>query len=400
MATILHIEDDPQSRLLVRKLLTAAGHVVVETASGVEGARLADNARPDLVLLDINVPDLNGYEVALLLRARLPTTPLVAITAEGDRATALAVGCSGFIEKPIDVRSFASTVEGYLHAGSAPAPSPPTEPLLAQGQRIAARLEAKVHELSDANDRLREADRLRKEFYRNVSHELATPLTPLVGWLGLLGRDELGALTPQQRRAVAAMDESVRRLRGTIDALIDVTQLESGRARYVFAPYDFAALVRRCVEARRPALDARRQRLALDLSPAPLPCHGDAERLARAIGHVLDNACKFSPDEAEIAVEVRSGATHCELLVCDGGGGVPLEWLGRIFDPFVQVDGSPTRAHGGAGVGLAIARGVAEAHGGGVIAEPGGRSPVAGLRLAGLLVRLRVAREPAPPAAP
>ena len=106
-----------------------------------------------------------------------------------------------------------------------------------------------------------------------------------------------------------------------------------------------------------------------------------------------------SCDDADVAVEVRSGATHCELLVCDAGPGVAVEWLGRIFDPFVQVDGSPTRGHGGAGVGLAIVRGVAEAHGGGVIAEPGGRSPVAGLRLGGLLVRMRVAREPSPPVA-
>lgn len=394
MATILHIEDDPQSRLLVRKLLGAAGHQVIETASGVEGARLADSARPDLVLLDINVPDLNGYEVALLLRGRTPGVPIVAITAEGDRETALAVGCNGFIEKPLDVRGFVQVVESFLGPDAKLPVVPVAEPLLAQGQRIAARLEAKVHELSDANERLREADRLRKEFYRNVSHELATPLTPLVGWLGLLARDELGALSPPQRKAILAMQDATTRLRGAIDALIDVTQMEVGRARYAFAPYDFGVLVRRALDARRAAFESRGQRVALDLPVTALPCHGDPEKLARAIGHLLDNAMKFSPDASDIAVEVRAGATHCELVVCDSGPGVALEWLGRIFDPFVQVDGSTTRAHGGAGVGLAIVRGVAEAHRGGAIAEPGGRSPVAGMRLSGLLVRMRVSREP------
>jgi signal transduction histidine kinase len=396
VATVLHIEDDPQSRLLVRKLLHAAGHTVVETASGVEGARLADSARPDLVLLDINVPDLDGYEVALLLRARMPSVPIVAITAEGDRETAIAVGCSGFLAKPIDVPSFARTVESFLHGSAAPpAPVPPaSDALRAQGQRIAARLEAKVRELSDANDRLREADRLRKEFYRNVSHELATPLTPLVGWIGLLSRAELGPLTPAQRKAVGAMDDATRRLRGAIDALIDVTQMESGRARYVVAPYDFAAVVRRCIESRAREFEARGQRLALDLADAALPCRGDADRLGRAVLHLLDNARKFSPEGGVVALEVRASPTHCELLVCDSGAGVPVEWLGRIFEPFVQIDGSPTREHGGAGVGLAIVRGVAEAHDGGVIAEPGGRSVVAGQRLNGLLVRMQVAREP------
>lgn len=396
MATILHIEDDPQSRLLVRKLLGAAGHQVLESASGVEGARMADSFRPDLVLLDINVPDLNGYEVALLLRARTPGVPIVAITAEGDRETALAVGCNGFIEKPLDVRAFARVVESFLQPGATPPMAPAAEPLLAQGQRIAARLEAKVHELSDANERLREADRLRKEFYRNVSHELATPLTPLVGWLGLLARDDLGPLNAAQRKAVTAMEDATARLRGAIDALIDVTQMEAGRARFTFAPYDFTALVRRSLDARRGAFEAKSLRVVTDLPAGALSCHGDSERLGRAIGHLLDNAMKFSPEGGDLAVEVRSGATHCELIVSDAGAGVAVEWLGRIFDPFVQVDGSPTRAHGGAGVGLAIVRGVAEAHGGGVIAEPGGRSPVAGLRLGGLLVRMRVAREPPP----
>lgn len=385
----------------MRKLLHAAGHQVVETASGVEGARLADSLRPDLILLDINVPDLDGYEVALLLRGRMPGVPIVAITAEGDRDTAIAVGCNGFITKPIDVPTFARTVESYLQGGAPTAgPPPESDALRAQGQRIAARLEAKVHELSEANERLREADRLRKEFYRNVSHELATPLTPLVGWIGLLSRGELGPLTPAQRKALGAMDDSVRRLRGAIDALIDVTQMETGRARYAFVPYDFGALVRRVLDARAADFEARGVRVVTDIPAAPLPCHGDAERLARAVSHLLDNARKFTPVGGAVAVEVRSSPTHCELLVSDSGEGVPVEWLGRIFEPFVQVDGSPTREHGGAGVGLAVVRGVAEAHDGGVIAEPAGRSPVAGQRLPGLLVRMQLAREPRPKVAP
>lgn len=405
MATILHIEDDPQSLLLVRKLLTAAGHKVIECSSGVEGARLAQEQRPDLVLLDINIPDLDGYEVALLLRGRMPGTPLVAITAEGDRGTSLAVGCDGFLGKPIDARTFARTVEGFLKGnrdegadereGSGDSAAS-AEMLRAQGQRIAAHLEAKVHELTDANARLVEADRLRKEFYRNVSHELATPLTPLVGYLGLLSRGELGPVTAAQRKSLTAMDEALTRLRATIDSLLDVTQLETGRTRFVFAPYDFVAIARRTIESRRAAFTKRNQRLETDLPTLPLPATGDADRVARAIAHVLDNANKFTPAGGTVAVEVRSSATHCEILVADSGPGVRPEWLARIFDPFVQADGSPTRQHGGAGVGLAVVRGVAESHDGGAVAEQASRFVVAGQRLGGLLVRVQVARAPRP----
>lgn len=395
MATILHIEDDPQSQLLVRKLLVAAGHRVLETVSGIEGARVATEQRPDLVLVDINIPDLNGYEVALLLRGRLPGTPIVAITAEGDRATALGLGCDGFVSKPINVGTFARTVEEFLKgAREAPAEAERVDVLRAQGQRIAARLEAKVHELSDANARLVDADQRRREFYRNVTHELATPLTPLVGYLGLLQRGELGAVSAGQRKAYTSMEEALTRLRGTIDGLLDVTQLETGRMKFVFGPYDFTDLVRRAIEARKPLTAKRSQRWITDLSVGRLPATGDSARLQRAVGHVLDNAAKFGPEGGVVAVEVRASATHCELLVNDSGRGVGAEWLSRIFEPFVQADGSTTREHGGAGVGLAVVRGVAEAHDGGVVAEPGGLHLVAGQKLPGLLVRMQVARDP------
>ncbi|MDB4931419.1 MAG: histidine kinase [Myxococcaceae bacterium] len=401
MATILHIEDDPQSRLLVRKLLQRAGHEVLEAVSGVEGTRVATHARPDLVLLDINVPDLDGYEVAMLLRERIAEVPIVAVTAEGDRATALGLGCRGFIAKPIEVRTFVATVESFLGprpAGEA-APSASNETgsealLRAQGARVAARLEAKVHELSDAHERLVESDRLRREFYRNVSHELATPLTPLVGYLGLLMREELGALTEAQRKAVRSMDGALGRLRHTIDNLLDVTQLETGRLRYTFAPYDLREVVLRVVEARRAALGAQ---LVVTVPDAAVPALGDADRVGRAVDHLLDNAAKFGAPGGAVGVELRFSATHAELLVADDGAGVAPGWLARIFEPFVQVDGSPTRRHGGAGIGLAVVRGVAEAHGGGVVAETGSRMRVAGRTFAGLLVRIQVSRRPEEP---
>lgn len=101
MAHILHIEDDPANRLLVRKLLQTAGHVVTDAVDGLEGVNLARTKPPDLVLVDLNLPGLDGYEVTLRLRGEpsLQGVPIVAITAEGDRDTSLAVGCDGFPAK-------------------------------------------------------------------------------------------------------------------------------------------------------------------------------------------------------------------------------------------------------------------------------------------------------------
>jgi signal transduction histidine kinase len=398
VATILHIEDDPQSLLLVRKLLQAAGHKVIETSSGLEGARLASEHRPDLVLLDINVPDLDGYEVALLLRGRLPGVPIVAVTAEGDRSQSLAVGCDGFLAKPIDVPEFPRQIAAFLAGHREKADADKTGMLRSQGQRMAEHLESKVMELSDANQRLLEADRLRREFYRNVSHELATPLTPIVGYMNLLTNEELGALTPPQKKALASMNEALGRLRSTIDGLLDVTQLETGRMRFHFTSYDVCDVVRRVVEARRKFFEQKGIKLHALVPTAPSQCTGDAERLARAVLHLLDNSLKFTPPGGAVAIELRITANHAEVVVNDSGPGVRSDLLTRIFEPFVQGDGSPTRQHGGAGVGLAIVRRVAEAHGGTASAVPGGRELVAGQRLAGLLVRMQIARTARAPA--
>src|SRR5579864_301982 len=116
MSRVLHIEDEPRNRLLVRKLLAADGHEVIDATDGLEGVRFALAHRPDLVLVDLNVPGLDGYEVTLRLRSEpsLNGVPIVAITAEGDRDTSFAVGCDGFIQKPIDARSFGALVRRYI----------------------------------------------------------------------------------------------------------------------------------------------------------------------------------------------------------------------------------------------------------------------------------------------
>ena len=292
--------------------------------------------------------------------------PIVAITAEGNRDTSLAVGCDGFLQKPIDARSFAETVRGYLEGRREnAAPDAADQHLRRQSQRIVAHLEQKVAELSAANRRLLELDQAKKEFYRNISHELATPMTPIVGYVKLLIDGELGDLSTPQNKALRAMDDCVQRLRWLIDSLLDVTALETGKMRFAHREYDLAEIVRQAI-ARQRAFDEGRLRLVADLpSAARCSATGDVERLGRAIDQLLDNATKFTPAGGTVGVRARRLASgHFEVCVADTGPGVPPEQARRLFEPFYQVDGSPTRSHGGTGIGLAIVRGVAHGHGG------------------------------------
>ncbi|HQP39171.1 MAG TPA: response regulator, partial [Polyangiaceae bacterium] len=309
---------------MVRKILTGAGYEVAEAADGLEGVRMARADPPDLVLVDLNIPGLNGYEVALRLRGEpsLSDVPIVAITAEGDRSTSLAVGCDGFVQKPINARTFAGTLSGFLRGRREAMPLDEADDRLrAQSQRIVARLEAKVAELSEANTSLMEATRARTAFYRSVSHELATPMTPIVGYVKLLADEELGPLNEAQRKALRAVQECVGRLRGQIDNLFDVTGLETGAMRFARAPYDVVAVVKRVVRMVEPRCAERGLRMVAEIPDRKLAATGDADRLARGIFQVFVNAVKFTPSGASIGVRVARNGAAVDICVADQGPG-------------------------------------------------------------------------------
>ncbi len=403
MARVLHIEDDPANLLLVRELLDVAGHEVIEARDGLEGTLLAKAHRPDLVLVDINVPELDGYEVTLRLRGmtEMNSTPIVALTGEGDRETTLAVGADGFIAKPIDAQSFASQVERYLHGhrdtGDRDVGGMKLRDL---SQKIVERLENKVIELVEANRRLEEVARLRREFLRNLSHEFATPMTPAVGYLRLLLNEEMGPLTPLQRKCLESIDTATGKLRSLVDTLLDVSALEGGRLHLYVREYDFKDVLTKALDETAPLFVQAGVNLIREEVEGATPARGDPDKLCRALVHILDNAVKFTPRGGDVAVgikvetEAESGEIEYQAIVVDGGSGVSPEQIEKIMEPFYQADGSPTRRHGGVGLGLAFARHVAQNLGGGIRIQSPPREVVAGRALRGTAVRLSVKKDP------
>jgi signal transduction histidine kinase len=398
VARILHIEDDPKNRLLVRKLLTAKGHEVIDAETGLDGIRIATEVAPALILVDINIPDLDGYEVILRLRG-IPSlfgVPIVTITAEGDRETSLAVGADGFIGKPIDAKTFPKRVGRFLSGHREERGDSNEAHLRSRSQKIVERLEKKVMELSEANRRLEEMARLRKEFLQNVSHELATPMTPVVGYVRLLLAEELGPLTPLQRKTLESVKSSTQRLRAVVDTLLDVSSLDSGRMHFYERAYDLGQTVSEAVAEAQPLFSEHGIAVLCEATEGNLEARGDPDKLRRAILHLLDNAVKFSARGTQVGIAVRDLGRHLEVVVADEGPGVAPEQLEKVLEPFYQVDGSVTRTHGGVGLGLAFARQVAATLGGGVtIASPPDEA-LAGHRFRGTLVRMRVARTPPP----
>ena len=295
---VLHIEDNAESRALVRRVLESRGFEVLETSDGLAGIDLAIRQHPDLILVDISLPGIDGYETASRLRSYrgLDACPIVVLTGNGDRGLSLSVGCDGYIEKPIDVARFGEQVGAYIKGKREKVRAPEERRLLRDyTQSLSERVESTVRELSQANSQLTDAARSKSEFMQNLSHELATPLTPITGYLKMLRSEKLGPLTEQQGRALESMALSVERLSRTIDNLVDFASLEGGSDGVNRDQFDVAHLIKSVFDEARAKAKARRVHLTQEVKTTHT-AFGDERKLHQALANLIDNAIKFPPN--------------------------------------------------------------------------------------------------------
>jgi signal transduction histidine kinase len=211
-------------------------------------------------------------------------------------------------------------------------------------------------------------------FLHSVAHELSTPLTPIVGYVKILLSGKLGALTEQQTRILESVAQSAEHLSKIIDNLVDLADLEAGRSEMHLADLDLSALVGRCLEEIRPQIRAKR--IVLErLLAGPTVVRADETKLRQAIHNLLDNALKFSTHGGTILTELVSlGDGRVELAVYDQGSGMDATALERLSRPFRHASLAYPARKPGAGLGLPVARSIAEAHGGELRAESPPRS--------------------------
>jgi len=390
---ILYIEDNPESRALVRNVLEPRGFDVLEASDGIAGIDLAISAHPDLILCDIEMPGIDGYETATRLRSYrgLDQCPIVVLTSHGDRGLSLSIGCDGYIEKPIDVEKFPGQLQEFLKGKREKMRGPEERRYLREySQSLVERLEATVRELTAANSRLRAAARSKTEFMQNLSHELATPLTPITGYLKILKSLKTGPLTEGQQRIIESMQTASERLSRTIDNLVDFATLESGGYAIHRSEFDPAELSRSVIDEEKPK--ARARRIVPELVVDPGLGHGqgwgDERKLKQAVGNLVDNAIKFSPHGSHVLLRVTADAARLSFEVYDQGEGMLADEAERVFDPFFHADRVGEERAPGAGLGLPVAKQIVEAHGGKIWAEsppktqPDSRHHFSGARVA------------------
>lgn len=329
---ILIVDDFQDTLALYEALLTEDGHTVRIASSGLDALRAVDAREPELVLLDVSMPGMDGMEVLRHLRARRGGGPSVIMLTAARREpeaieSGLREGADAYLTKPIEGRELRARARGAL-----------------ESFRLRRQLEAQ-----------------RRDHIAMLVHDLRHPLSSMALIAEVLESDDLPA---DERRSTVA---SIRRLVGDMGRLVDdvlvASRLEAGlfsvdrawiEARHVLEP---SAAAFRNVAARR----RLRLRFEGDQSVRLL---ADAGKLRQAIDNLLANALKFTPRDGEVRLGVVATDQTVTFVVGDSGPGIPESERGRIFDRYRQ--GAHGRAAGGAGLGLAIARGIAEAHGGSI----------------------------------
>ena len=211
--------------------------------------------------------------------------------------------------------------------------------------------------------------RLKDEFLATLSHELRTPLSAILGWARMLASGQLD--DARRQHAVDAILRNAAAQAQLVDDVLDVARGMAGNLRMQMIDVDLVAVAQQGIEAIAPAASAKKIAVSVD-APAPVRVVGDAGRLQQIVWNLLSNAVKFTPSGGRVTVDVAAVGDHAALRVTDTGSGIHPEFLPFVFDKFRQGDASATRRHGGLGLGLAIARHLAELHGGAIEAHSEG----------------------------
>jgi len=386
---ILYIEDDPSSRMLVKRVLESEGYQVLEADNGLVGIELAQKSLPDLVLVDVNLGSVTGHEVATKLKglretARIPVVALTAATVSGDRERALVAGCDGYIAKPIDVDQLPEQVQRFMHgARETMADSVRTEKLEEYNRALVDRLQATIVELQKANDELRRLDKMKSDFVILASHELRTPLTLLYGYANLM-KLEVSQLPASERLLdlVQRLSGATTRLTGLYDAIINVSLIDTQRLDLKLIPIDLVGVIASVMGELEPVARQRNLRVTVaDFRGLP-QLLADPDYLRRAISNVASNAVKYTPDSGAIDISYQRQAATIDLVVADTGIGIDRAEHDRIFQKFVVIEDIMQHSTsktaflgGGPGLGLTVVRGIIEAHGGRVWVESDERDP-------------------------
>ena len=405
---ILLVDDQPARLLTYQSILGDLGQNLVLAHSGTEALDKLMRDEFAVVLLDVSMPEMDGFEAAGLIHAhpRFEKTPIIFVTgihvSELDRLRGYKAGAVDYVAIPVvpeilrskvavlvelfckrrelrELNRVLANANKQLAEANLTLQAEKTRELEALNatlqrantelERANRSLQSEVAERARAEQALQEADRNKDEFLAMLAHELRNPLAPILNALQLMRMQPSAVQLQWAQEVIQRQLASLTRL---VDDLLDVSRITRGKITLTREPMEVATLITRAVETIQPLVQERDHELILQVAPGSLRVSGDPTRLTQALGNVLGNAAKYTDRGGRIELLCARHGSDVEIRVRDNGIGIPAELLPRIFDLFTQLERTSDYSSSGLGIGLALVRRIVEMHGGTVTAHSAG----------------------------
>ena len=356
---ILVVDDEANVRETVSKIVNLIGYEAVTTGSGQEALEILKHEPFSIMITDIRMPEMDGFELMKAVRSHFPDTYIICMTAHGGAYTytdVVGVGATDYITKPFTIDEMRAKLNRVIHEKS-----------------LILDLTQKSTELEKANAELKRLDQLKSSFISSVSHELRTPLTVIKEFISLILEGHVGSLSEDQREYLGIANKNIIRLTNLIETLLDFSRIESGKGlKLKFEPSRLMEVVEDAVMTFSQQVEEKRITLENRVDPDIPIVLIDRNRMVEIFINLIGNGIKFTPPGGKITIDSR-GLTekrdYLKIVVTDTGVGISPEDLPKIFDRFYQGGRTQTGIMTGTGLGLAITKEIIEGHQGSIQAE-------------------------------
>ena len=347
---ILAVDDTPDNLQLLAGMFKEQGYRIRPVPSGALALQAARSEPPDLILLDVTMPEMDGYEVCERLKAdeKLKDIPVIFISALNeimDKVKAFQAGGGDYVTKPFQFEEVLARVETHLRL-----------------RGLQFEIEGQNRQLQESYDRMRELESLRDNLIHMIVHDLRSPLTAAKGFLQLLDMTEGQNLSKNARECIQKVSDATETLIEMVSALLDVSRMESGEMPLRLAECDLADIAQNVLKKMESLKGGRTLNLTTEEERILVTC--DQDLVGRIFQNLVANALKFTPPEGEVRVDIEPDGDGVRTLVKDNGPGIPSEYHEKIFEKFGQVESRSRSNKYSTGLGLTFCKLAVEAHGG------------------------------------